>query len=232
MKGVKVIKKLLAFMLCTMLFIFTGCENKYVKLENVDIANFTQPIADEEIAVITVKDYGDIKIKLFPEQCPKGVENFKRLINELQYYDGVKFHHVIKNFMIQTGDPNGNGSGGKSIWGEGFQQEISNELRHFNGAVSYATATDKLNGSQFFIVACNDENDFKALADSGLYFPENVIEEYAVKGGYPTLDGDYQVFGQVFEGLDICFKISEVETDENDIPLEDIVIEKAVITEY
>ncbi len=235
MKGVRFIRKFLAFLLCSLMIVvsFTGCQRKYVTLsQDVDILNFTQPVEDEEIAVITVKDYGDIKIKLFPEQCPKGVENFKRLINELQYYDGIKFHRVIKDFMIQTGDPQGNGTGGNSIWGEGFPQEINNGLRHFNGAVSYATSSDKLNGSQFFIVTSNLYNDFQALSDSGIYFPKNVIAEYETKGGYPTLDGNYQVFGQVFEGLEICFAISETETNENDMPLNDIIIEKAIITEY
>ena len=227
------VKKITSLIICSLIIVlsFTGC-GKYVQLEDVEILNYELPQQNEEIAVISIKDYGDIKIKLFPEQCPKGVENFKRLINELQYYDGVIFHRVIKDFMIQTGDPQGNGTGGKSIWGDGFEQEINSGLRHFSGAVSYATGADKLNGSQFFIVTGTTDNDFKAFADGGYYFPANVADMYGSAGGYPTLDGNYEVFGQVFEGLDICFEISQTETDENDKPLEDIVIEKAEITKY
>lgn len=228
------IKRILSFLLCSVIavFSFTACGRKYVTLDDVTVYNYILPEENEEIAVITVKDYGNIKIKLFPEQCPEGVENFRRLINEMQYYDGLKFHRVIKNFVIQTGDPQGNGTGGNSIWGEGFEQEINSGLRHFNGAVSYATSTDKLNGSQFFIVTSDTNNDFQSLSDAGYYFPENVTGLYEKYGGYPTLDGEYEVFGQVFEGLDICYAIAEAETDENDMPLNDIVIEKAVITEY
>lgn len=228
------IKKIMSFILCLVMIILTctGCNRKYVKLKDVDILNYIRPENGEEIAVISVKDYGDIKIKLFPDECPNGVENFKRLINELQYYDGVLFHRVIADFMIQSGDPQGNGTGGNSIWGEGFEQEINNGLRHFSGAVSYATGSDKLNGSQFFIVTGTTDNDFQALADAKYYFPANVIDMYNSAGGYPTLDGSYEVFGQVFEGLEICFEISKAETDENDKPTEDIVIEKAEIVKY
>ena len=217
--------------------IFVSCEKKMVTLKDVDILNFSQPSQGEEIAVITVKDYGDIKIKLFPEECPSGVENFKSLISEYEYYDNTSFHRVIKDFMIQGGDPTGTGSGGNSKWGKGFSQEINPGLCHFSGALAYAVGEDKLNGSQFYIVTGLTDisaDDFQKLANSDTpkYYPSNVIDMYYEKGGYPYLDGDYEVFGQVFEGLDICFEIASAETDENDRPLEAIVIEKAEITEY
>ncbi|HBN10564.1 MAG TPA: peptidylprolyl isomerase [Ruminococcus sp.] len=211
--------------------IFSGCGRKYVSLDDVEILNYTRPQSGEKIAVISIKDYGDIKIKLFPEQCPKGVENFEKLI-ESGYYDGTVFHRVIQNFMIQGGDPTGTGSGGESIWGDGFEQEINSGLRHFSGAVSYATSDDKLNGSQFFIVTGASDIDFQSLSDNGYYFPENVADMYESAGGYPPLDGNYEVFGQVFEGLEICFKIAAVQTDENNRPVSDIIIEKAQITEF
>jgi len=200
-----------------------------------EILNFTEPVEGEEIAVFDIEGYGQIKIKLFPEQCPKGVENFESLIND-GYYDGITFHRVIKDFMIQGGDPTGTGSGGESTWGKGFRQEINNSLRHFSGAVSYATAADKLNGSQFFIVTglTNiDENHFNSLSSAyGKTYSDDVKKLYEEKGGYPFLDGDYEVFGQVIEGLDICFKIAEVQTDSSDKPVEDVVINYAKIEQY
>ncbi len=103
------LKKIVSIMLCMtlLLFAFAGCEKKQVETESTEIANFTMPEENEEIVVLTVKDYGEIKIKLFPDLCPKGVENFTRLIKEQNYYDGVIFHRVIKDFMIQGGDPKG-----------------------------------------------------------------------------------------------------------------------------
>jgi cyclophilin family peptidyl-prolyl cis-trans isomerase len=195
------------------------------------VINFTEPVEGEKIAVFDIEGYGKIKIKLFPEQCPKGVENFEYLINE-GYYDGVTFHRVIKDFMIQGGDPTGTGSGGESKWGKGFEQEINSSLRHFAGALSYATASDKLNKSQFFIVTgLTDIDDSYFNSLQGTY-PDSVKELYSEKGGYPFLDGDYEVFGQVFEGLDICFEIAETETDSSDKPKKDVVISSAVIEEY
>ncbi len=202
-----------------------------------EVINFTMPVEGEQIAVFDIEGYGQIKIKLFPEQCPKGVENFTGLI-EKGYYDGVIFHRVIKDFMIQGGDGDGSpdGVGGESIWGKGFAQEINDSLRHFSGALSYATAMDKLNGSQFFIVTGFEsvpEQHFENLqSQNNKTYSDNVKKLYGEKGGYPFLDGDYEVFGQVFEGLDICFKISEVATNDSDKPLEDVVINYAKLEGY
>jgi cyclophilin family peptidyl-prolyl cis-trans isomerase len=207
--------------------------------EDVEILNFKQPEIGEEIAVIKVKDYGTIKIKLFEDECPKGVENFKRLISEENYYDNVIFHRVIENFVIQAGDPTGTGSGGESIWGDGFEREFSDGLRHFSGAVAYATnSVDHLNKSQFYIVCQNNgydfnESYFNMTEDSyGVLFPQNVREMYQEVGGTPYLDGSYEVFGQVFEGMDVVMEISKAETDSSDRPYDDIVIESATIEEY
>lgn len=202
-----------------------------------EILNFTPPQEGEEIAVLTIKDYGDIKIKLFPEQCPKGVENFVTHIKEGNY-NGVIFHRVIEDFMIQGGDIDGlDGIGGRSIYegGLGFEQEINPGLCHFAGAVSYATASDKLNKSQFFIVTGENQSktSFATLEmQSGKRFTDAVKEMYYEKGGYPYLDGDYEVFGQVFEGYDIVLDISKTDTDSSDKPLSDIVIAKAEIINY
>lgn len=206
--------------------------------ETTDILNFTPPEIGEEIVVINVKDYGTIKIKLFEDECPKGVENFKKLISEKNYYNNVIFHRVIKDFVIQGGDPNGDGTGGESIWGAGFEQEFNNGLRHFAGALAYATASDHLNKSQFYIVCpadCSQLTDEQFEEFSSYYgasYPDNVKEKYREVGGVPYLDGGYQVFGQVFEGLDVVEAIQQVETDGKDKPLDDIVMESVTIEEY
>ena len=94
---------------------------------------------------------GEIKIQLFPEQAPMTVENFIRLAQK-GYYDGTIFHRVISDFMIQGGDPEGNGTGGESIWGHPFEDELSRELFNIRGALSMANSGPNTNGSQFFIV--------------------------------------------------------------------------------
>lgn len=96
-------------------------------------------------------NHGDIVIQLFPEEAPMTVENFVRLAQK-GYYDGVTFHRVISDFMIQGGDPEGTGAGGQSIWGHNFEDEFSNELFNLRGALSMANAGPNTNGSQFFIV--------------------------------------------------------------------------------
>ena len=94
---------------------------------------------------------GDIEVMLFPEEAPKAVENFLTHAKE-GYYNGISFHRVIKDFMIQGGDPNGDGTGGESIWGQSFEDEFSDDLHNFRGALCMANAGYHTNGSQFFIV--------------------------------------------------------------------------------
>ena len=98
---------------------------------------------------------GDITVVLYPEQAPKTVENFLTLAEE-GYYDGIIFHRVINDFMIQGGDPTGTGTGGESCWGGKFEDEFSDQLHNFRGALSMANAGAGTNGSQFFIVQCSD----------------------------------------------------------------------------
>lgn len=202
------------------------------------IRNFEMPEVGEKIAVITVKDYGEIKIKLFPDAASKGVENFTGLA-EMGYYDELIFHRIISNFMIQGGDPKGNGTGGKSIWGDKFDGGISEGLYHFSGAVAYANSgSTSTNGSQFYIVNTPEgylQNTCEELMqyDPSTYsWAPNVVEMYNEKGGVPFLDGGYTVFGQVFEGLDIVRELGNVETDENDKPLTQVQMESVKIVEY
>ena len=113
-----------------------------------------KPADGEEIAVLHTS-MGDIRIRLFPDAAPNAVENFKGLIND-GYYNGIVFHRVIDNFMIQGGDPTATGSGGESIWGEPFEDEFNTNLINLRGALSMANSGVDTNGSQFFIVQCKD----------------------------------------------------------------------------
>lgn len=227
----------------------TNDNSRIELLPDVEIHNFIEPEIGEKIAVITVKDYGEIKIKLFPEDAEKGVENFVGLA-DMNYYDEILFHRVIPDFMIQGGDPKGNGTGGNSMWGGTFEGGTSEHLYHFTGAVAYAHAQGTGtagNGSQFYIVN-TEEGDYSLggyylpdgsiyyyqdFEEAGYYLPENVQEMYREKGGTPNLDGDYTVFGQVFEGMDVVRAIAHVETDpENDKPLVPVIMESVRIVEY
>lgn len=204
---------------------------------------------------------GDIKVWFFPEYAPKAVENFVTHAKE-GYYDGVTFHRVINDFMIQGGDPEGTGAGGESIWGAPFENEVSLNVRSFRGALCMANAGPDTNGSQFYIVQNKDgeqaKSDLSSLTSSQIFqspstqrtfqgkngndltigdvFPQEVIDAYGELGGYPWLDLDYTVFGQVYEGMDIVDAIASVETSQDpatqDKPLEDIIIESVEVGTY
>lgn len=109
-----------------------------------------QPAAGDTVATIKT-NMGDIKVVLFPDAAPKAVENFTTHA-ENGYYDGVIFHRVIPDFMIQGGDPLGKGIGGESIWGKPFKDEFSRDYHNLRGALCMANAGPNTNGSQFFIV--------------------------------------------------------------------------------
>lgn len=208
------------------------------------------PAAGEQIAVLHTS-MGDIRIRLFPDAAPKAVENFKGLINQ-GYYDGVIFHRVINDFMIQGGDPTGTGRGGESIWGESFEDEFNENLLNLRGALSMANAGANTNGSQFFIVQAGPDafpgwdsyEAQKALYKAQLGYdveavPQEVRNLYTQYGGAAYLDGSYRVdnaghtvFGQVFDGMDVVDAIAAVSVDANDKPIEDVTIESAEIVEY
>lgn len=203
-------------------------EKRLEELNKTDMPQLSTKIADNEAAVKLVTNKGDIIIKLFPELAPLAVENFLTHAKD-GYYNGVIFHRVIKGFMIQGGDPLGNGRGGTSIWdgkdasidsGNGFKNEVSDLLYNIRGSLAMANAGPNTNGSQFFI---NQNTDNQTGQLDVRYYPEQIIEAYA-KGGNPSLDGGYTVFGQVIEGMDIVDSIAAVETNEEDKPLEDVTI--------
>ncbi|GKQ42378.1 peptidyl-prolyl cis-trans isomerase [Companilactobacillus sp. RD055328] len=177
---------------------------------------------------VTIKtNHGDIKIQLFDDLAPKTVKNFVELA-EKGYYDGVIFHRVIPEFMIQGGDPTGTGMGGESIYGQAFEDEFSMKLFNLNGALSMANAGPNTNGSQFFIVtdAQVPDNMLAQMEPAG--YPTEIIEAYK-NGGTPYLDHKHTVFGHVTEGLDVTTEISKVERNGMDKPNEDVVIKNIEI---
>lgn len=180
---------------------------------------------NEKNPLVTVHtNQGDFTLELFPEVAPKTVENFITHAKN-GYYDGVIFHRVIEDFMIQGGDPTGTGMGGESIYGRTFEDEFSREAFNLYGTLSMANAGPNTNGSQFFIVTAKQvpAQMLKQLKDGG--WPEEIVEEYAKVGGTPWLDHRHTVFGRVVEGMDVVLKIEGVERNAQDRPLEDVVIE-------
>ena len=217
------------------------------------------PEAGEEIAVMTT-NMGVIKMRFFPNAAPKTVYNFKALAAS-GYYDGLTFHRVINDFMIQGGDPKGNGTGGESIWGETFADEFNANLLNLRGAVAMANSGPNTNGSQFFInqAAASSfggwdlyqqyyeayQQNAAAYDAAGYSFidmdkiTKQVKKAYEENGGNPNLDGAYStsgkghtVFAQVFEGMEVVDAIAAVATDENDKPTTDVVMERVEIVPY
>ncbi|MDQ8564821.1 peptidylprolyl isomerase [Enterococcus faecium] len=172
---------------------------------------------------------GDITVQLFPELAPKTVQNFIEL-SKKGYYDGVIFHRVIPDFMIQGGDPTGTGMGGESIYGESFEDEFSRELFNLRGALSMANSGPNTNGSQFFIVNNTNVPTNMLGQLEGAGFPSEIIEAYK-GGGTPWLDFRHTVFGHVLEGMDTVDEIANVQRGPQDRPVHDVVIETIEISE-
>lgn len=193
---------------------------------------FAEPEEGDTIAIIHVKNYGDITVKFFDDVAPKAVENFVTHSKE-GYYNGVTFHRVINEFMIQGGDPLGTGYGGESIWGEGFAEELSEKLLPYRGTLCMASAgtgTSSL-GSQFFITQANYDEDMGKLLEQ-YDWPTEIVEMYKKYGGYMSLYQGYTIFGQVIDGMDVVDEIAKTTTDGNDKPLEAVVIESIEVTTY
>lgn len=201
-----------------------------------DIANYTLPESGEEIVVMTIKDRGTVKIKLFPDLMPRACANFAGLAVQ-GYYDGLSFHRVIADFMIQGGDPEGTGRGGESVWGGRFDGGTSDYLYHVKGALAYANSGATIyDGSQFYIVVgqvFTDDEVFDKYKNSDFNYTEKAKSAYFEDGGTPWLDGDYTVFGQVFEGLEIIEDVcNNTAVDSSDKPLDDVIIEKIELVTY
>ncbi len=207
---------------------------------------FAKPQKCDEVAVLHTTE-GDIFIRLFPEVAPKAVENFKGLIKK-GYYDGIIFHRVINDFMIQGGDPTGTGMGGESLWGGKFEDEFTNSAFNFRGSLAMANAGPNTNGSQFFINQAGPQagataTSLKRTLQMYGYVTEGiddkVFETYAKLGGNMHLDGvlnpqgrGHTVFGQVYEGMDVVDKIANAQVGANDKPIETISIKTAEIIKY
>ena len=173
---------------------------------------------------------GAVTIALFPELAPKTVENFVGLAKD-DYYNGIIFHRVISDFMIQGGDPTGTGMGGESIFGGQFEDEFTRELFNVRGALSMANSGPNTNGSQFFIVTAPEVPAQMMDQMEGAGYPEEIINAYREHGGTPWLDQRHTVFGQVVAGMDVVDEINQTATTPADRPLEDVVIESIDINE-
>lgn len=184
----------------------------------------------KETMVIISTDYGDMKIKLYDE-TPLHRDNFIKLAKE-GFFDGLLFHRVIPQFMIQGGDPTSRdakpgqqlGAGGP---GYTIPAEFNPNFIHKKGALSAARQGDQVNpkrassGSQFYIVQGRTASA-QELQRGGIQYTPEQIKVYAEQGGTPFLDGQYTVFGEVVEGLDVIDKIAAVRTAPGDRPIEDV----------
>ena len=190
-----------------------------------------KPEKNDKTAVIKTT-LGDIKVKLFPDAAPKAVENFTSLAKN-GYYNGIIFHRVIPDFMIQGGDPTGTGMGGESVWGKPFEDEFSPDYHNIRGALSMANAGPGTNGSQFFIVQLDsaDPSLISQMEQLPEYFPPESVEDYKTLGGTPWLDYKHTVFGFVYEGMNVVDKIAAVKCGAGDKPLEDVVINEITVSE-
>ncbi len=187
----------------------------------------------ETIAVMKVKNFGEIKFKFFLKDAPLAVKNFVTLADN-GYFNNQIFHRVINDFMIQGGDPTGTGTGGESIWGEEFENEISKNLLPIRGSLCMANAGPDTNESQFFIVQAKPDTA-KEILDSGVVdLTDEQQKMFKEQGGDPSLTGSYTVFGQIIEGYDILDKIAATPVEDNGSgeqskPVEDVVIESVTI---
>ena len=187
-----------------LVMIAVGILFAYGKLNNAN-SNTSEKgnyfMSDSKTVAVIKTNMGTIEIELFADQTPKTVENFVGL-SEKGYYNGVIFHRVIKNFMIQGGDPTGTGRGGASLWGGKFEDEFVSDLKHDTpGILSMANAGPNTNGSQFFITLV----------------------------ATPWLDGKHTVFGKVINGMDVVSAIGEVKTAAGDKPVNEVVMEEVTI---
>ena len=179
-------------------------ENKNQNISTNDqkeISTMTELKKDTITVAVIQTTMGTIELELFADKAVKTVQNFVGLA-EKKYYNGIIFHRVIDNFMIQGGDPAGTGSGGESIWGKPFEDEVKTGLKHNSeGILSMANAGPNTNGSQFFIT-------LKAT---------------------PWLDGKHTVFGKVISGMEVVKAIGKTKTNQNDKPLIDVVMQRVTI---
>ena len=199
----------LSFLFVLFVFFVLGCKNSDSSQNKNNIQNNSKEdtmidstVNDlaKPIAVIKT-NMGTIEIELYEKQTPKTVENFIGLAKK-GYYNGIIFHRVIDNFMIQGGDPTGTGRGGESLWGDAFEDEIVDTLKFDKpGLFAMANAGPNTNGSQFFITTVKTSH----------------------------LNGHHTIFGKVINGMDVVNAIGRGKTGPNDKPVKDVVMEKVTI---
>lgn len=231
----RVTKKILSLLALTAI-IFSGCKsNKTAQTTE----NESTPIKNEKQTMVLISTpYGDMKAVLYNE-TPKHRDNFIKIV-ENKTLDSTLFHRVIKDFMIQGGDPNSKTAKKGQMLGNGdlgyrIDAEFNDNIIHKKGALAAARDMNPQKASsacQFYIcqgkVYTNQELDILEQR-MGKTFSSIQRESYTTVGGVPFLDGDYTVFGQVIEGLDVIDKIAAVKTDKNDRPLEDIRMSVKII---
>lgn len=222
-------KIFLAYLIAISAIVFQSCQNDNTK-------------------VMLETDKGNIELILY-EETPLHHDNFIKLVNE-GYFDGVLFHRVIKDFMIQSGDPDSRNAAPGALLGEGGPDyTVPSEFRfpkifHRRGVLAAAREGDDVNperasaASQFYIVwgkVFDDEGLDKVQirlderTNGTIKLTPEIREVYKTVGGTPHLDGQYTIFGEVLSGMDVVDAIQNVTTDENDRPLEDIRILKAYV---
>jgi peptidyl-prolyl cis-trans isomerase B (cyclophilin B) len=239
------------------IFAFAACNNQTAKEEKAEKPTVKKEVkskvtvsAKSEVAtevkteaetkqpknqkVLLSTNFGNMTILLY-DGTPKHRDNFIKLVNE-SFYDGTIFHRVIRDFMIQGGDPNSKGASPDQKLGNGgpgytIEAEITPEYIHKKGALSAARQGDQVNpekkssGSQFYVVQgkkATAEELNRFAARTGAIYTTDQIKTYQQIGGTPFLDNDYTVFGEVIDGLEVIDKIAAVKTKPGDRPVEDI----------
>ena len=214
-------------LLCLMM---TACSSKKEERVTEGPMQLRTPCEGDTVAIVKTTA-GEFGIALYSRYVPASVDNFVKLAQS-GYYDGLVFHRVEKDFLIQSGDPSGMGNGGTGATGKPIPDEYSAELHNFTGAVGYAKEKDDANGSQFYILCGSSVNAdvVKAMQDAD--YSGELCDAYSEVGGWPQLDNRYTVFGQVYFGMDVVMEINGVQTDKFSRPVKDITIESITIRQY
>ena len=235
--------KKVAFLIIFSALFFVACSQKPVKNADNHVEESTvEAVAEEAVNYVLIEtDLGNIVVKLYNE-TPRHRDNFLKLVNE-GFYDGLLFHRVIKNFMIQGGDPKSKDAQPGQMLGDGglpytVPAEFVKGLFHKKGSLAAARQGDNVNPNkessscQFYIVQGNvwNPNQLKMMEyQMQKHFSPEQIEAYTTIGGTPHLDGDYTVFGEVVEGLDVVDKIAAVQCGQFDRPVKDVKMKMKVI---
>jgi cyclophilin family peptidyl-prolyl cis-trans isomerase len=216
--------------------------NKFLILIAASLISFSSYSQDERTVVKINTSYGNMVIELYNE-TPKHKDNFIKLVKK-SFYDGTLFHRVIPGFMIQGGDPTSKNAKPKQRLGNGgpgytVPSEFNEDLFHKKGALAAAREPDAINpkkassGSQFYIVEGLVFKSKKLQEIAKMAGKNEMTEEkqlaYTSIGGYPYLDGNYTVFGEVTEGMKVITKIANVKRDDKNRPIEDIKMKITII---